>query len=221
MRSNACKDTTPHAVRKPLSSFSGMQMGVDISIYMYRSMQLCDGWYDPNTGEMTGRYDACCEWIATKMELLVRCNVQPVIVWDGRPLKSKGDHAGASREEKREVASANLAAFIDTGGDLASDEGVKRIKALACRSAKFHDQSFAFFTEKGYVCLTAPKEADAQLCGLELRRITQCTLTGDGDLLVFGCGQVIFDTPGKTLSGKECYSVVSQGHALCMWLCGA
>ena len=67
MRSNACKDTTPHAVRKPLSSFSGMQMG--------------------------------CEWIATKMELLVRCNVQPVIVWDGRPLKSKGDHAGASREE--------------------------------------------------------------------------------------------------------------------------
>ena len=207
MKSNAIKDTEPHGLWRSLSSFSGSVWGVDFSGYVYRAMQACDGWHDHATGEITHDCANCNEWIAGRMESLVGNNVRPLLVWDGCALKSKGDHAAAERAEKRETAETKPAAFIDVGGDLESEEGVRLVKALAQRSAEFHAQSRAFFSGKGYLCLTAPGEADAELAGLQLRQITQATLTGDGDLLVFGCPLVVFDVQGKRMQGGLCYTV--------------
>ena len=97
MKSNSIKDTEPHGLWRALSTFSGSAVGVDFSGYVCRSMQACDGWYDHATGAVTHDYANCNAWIASRMEQLVGCNVHPLLVWDGRVLKPKGEHAAADR----------------------------------------------------------------------------------------------------------------------------
>ena len=43
---------------------------------------------------------------------------------------------------------------------------------------------------KGVDCIVAPYEADAQLAYLMKTGITQCTISEDSDLLVYGCEKV-------------------------------
>ena len=212
MKSGAISDTEPYGRWRLLEAFSGQTAGVDFSGYAYRALQQCSGWYDLESGTITHDYSACCMWIASKLELLVGSNVRPLIVWDGLELQSKGQHASAERREKREIAESKLAAFIELEGDLKSQEGERLLKGMAKRCAEYHTQSRAFFAAKGYVCQTAPGEADAALCGLQRRRITDLTITGDADLLVFGCEVVVFDVLNKRL-GTDCY-VVSMSDVI-------
>ena len=191
-------------------------MAVDVSGWMYLAMVTNTRWY-----KAPDEYDweCCVDFVVSKAEYLFGLGMELLLVFDGAELQAKVEVAGMTRAAAREAAEDDLAAFLNGGGVLESEDAKPIIKQLAHRHPDFTALLKQRVARQGISHLTSPYEADAQCAYLGRVHQVDAVVTGDADLLVFGSDDTIFDIPGKRIKMRgrrdevQCFSL-RTGHVV-------
>lgn len=166
-----------------VAKFEGCTVAIDAYCWLHKGAFSCAEKLA--LGEPTDQYVYYC---MKYVEMLLKKNLKPVLVFDGCHLPSKKD-VEKSRREKREINKKKAAQLLREGKRAEARECLQRCIDIspdmalnlmnACRA-------------RGVDCIVAPYEADAQLAYLNKCGIAQLIITEDSDLLLFGCDKVIF-----------------------------
>ena len=191
-----------------LSQFRGMRLGVDAYCWLHRAATA-------SVAALVLEGESCDKFIAffvSRVELLIRNGITPVLVFDGHamPIKQATD---AARKERREAARAEVAhlwslgmreeatRLMDRAVDVTPDVALAVIEVIAERckglmlAAPTHYQAAAAVGGETRVAaaspavemLVAPYEADAQLAYLCKEGYIHGVISEDSDLLAYSC----------------------------------
>ena len=125
-----------------------------------------------------------------RLEVLLRHEVIPLVVFDGGPLPNKAEEERA-RGRAREEAKERARHLWRGGNRTAAIEWYQRAVDVTPEIA--HDLVMTLRDMK-IRFIVAPYEADAQMAYLALNGHVDAVLTEDSDLLTYGCPVVLFKT---------------------------
>jgi exonuclease 1 len=124
----------------------------------------------------------------SRIELLQRHGVQPLMVFDGNAIEMKR----AENSDRRNHRSLNLEKAMSAleKGDSSTARALFA-RAVSVTHEMAH-QLIVKLREMNIPFLVAPFEADAQLAYLSRNGLCDVVITEDSDSLVFGCKRVLF-----------------------------
>lgn len=167
--------------------------GIDCSCLMYRAR--AEGLSLPTV-------------VASLVVRMRRFNIEPIVVFDGRPPASKSDVTDKRREDRALVrqSMATLATEL-SGADLTSSERVDKEGQVAALQAKTpivnrgdRDELKRFLYAAGVLFVTATGEADDLLAYLARERHISAVVSTDMDMLARGVPLLIVpDTADATV----------------------
>ena len=163
-----------------ISQFRGRKVGVDAFTWLHKAAFSCarELFHDPSTTRII-------PFLSKRLKLLRDNNLEPIFVFDGKPLPIKAG-TDAQRRVIRENAKQQILRAEREGKN--SD--------LYNQAISIHYETvltFINFLKKNNIqYIVAPYEADAQLAYLAKQNIVDLVLTEDSDLLVYGTPQVLF-----------------------------
>ncbi|TGZ75811.1 hypothetical protein CRM22_000177 [Opisthorchis felineus] len=166
-----------------IKEFNGYTVAVDAYCWLHKSSYACA--MDLALGNPTDQY---IRYTLKYLEMLLTCNIKPILVFDGASLPSKAD-TELKRKESKESYRKKAAEYLLQGNREAAQECFQRSVFVTSKMA--HDVLKAA-RNLGVDCIVAPYEADAQLAYLNRAGYADLVITEDSDLLLFGCRQVIF-----------------------------
>ena len=169
--------------RVHLSSYRGKSVAIDAYCLLHKGAYGCAR--ELVEGEYTEKHVAFC---MSRIDLLLRSGVTPLVVLDGDELPGKGDEEQArarSRQENRDRARQ----LWRQGNKTVALEAYQR--AVDITPAAAH-QLVDALRARGIAFVVAPYEADAQCAYLALNGFVDAVLTEDSDLLAYGCPRVLF-----------------------------
>ncbi|GAA32605.2 exonuclease 1 [Clonorchis sinensis] len=166
-----------------IKEFNGYTVAVDAYCWLHKSSYACA--MDLALGNPTDQY---VRYTLKYLEMLLTCNIKPILVFDGASLPSKAD-TELKRKESKESYRKKAAEYLLQGNREAAQECFQRSVFVTSKMA--HDVLKAA-RNLGVDCIVAPYEADAQLAYLNRAGYADLVITEDSDLLLFGCRQVIF-----------------------------
>lgn len=135
-------------------------------------------------GEDTDQYMKYC---MKYVELLLRYDIKPILVFDGRHLPAKElteRRRRESRQQSREMASA----LLRSGDKEGARSHMRRCVDIS------HEMALRVIREcrqRNVDCIVAPYEADAQMAWLNKIGVAQYVITEDSDLTLFGASKII------------------------------
>ncbi|CAN0405293.1 unnamed protein product [Lampetra planeri] len=165
-----------------VSRYRGQTVAVDTYCWLHKGAFACADRLAK--GENTNQYVFYC---VKFIEMLLGCDVKPILVFDGCMLPSKKE-VEKSRRERRQLN-------LQKGKQLLREGKVSEARACFTRCINVTPQMALEVIKaaraRGVDCIVAPYEADAQLAYLNRSGIVQAVITEDSDLLAFGCDKVI------------------------------
>ncbi|XP_062595547.1 exonuclease 1-like isoform X2 [Saccostrea cucullata] len=166
-----------------IAKFEGCTVAIDAYCWLHKGAFSCAEKLA--LGESTDQYVYYC---MKYVEMLLKKNVKPVLVFDGCHLPSKQE-VEKTRREKRDVNRKKAAQLLREGRRAEARECLQRCIDISPDMAL---QLMNACRARGVDCIVAPYEADAQLAYLNKCGIAQVIITEDSDLLLFGCEKVLF-----------------------------
>ncbi|CBY24027.1 unnamed protein product [Oikopleura dioica] len=167
---------------KSISAIRGQVVAIDMPCWVHRgAVQDAQNvvMYPEKSSE---KINAFC---LKRLELLKKHNITPICVFDGEKLPSKkatNDQRRARREENRQRAITAL-----KNGESAWNYFIQAIRISPAITQGVKNMC----KEKGYMVITAPYEADAQLAWLSREKRVDAVITEDSDLFIFGTNRLI------------------------------
>ncbi|KAL1927402.1 hypothetical protein VTP01DRAFT_4031 [Rhizomucor pusillus] len=189
-----------HDLTKPiqnsvhLSEFEGQTVGIDANGWLHKAVFGFD--FDPN---MDAFVNALVDYCLRQIMLLLHFGIKPYLVFDGAPLPMK-QAAHEERKARREKAFKEAQKLIKQGNRKAAVDHLKKSLEITLDVVQ---QVAKILTDKGFRCLVAPFEADAQLTFLMAMKKISAVITEDSDLLVYGCDTIIFKLNNQTGQGVQ------------------
>ncbi|KAF8821201.1 XPG N-terminal domain-containing protein [Cardiosporidium cionae] len=182
-----------------LRNYSGSICAIDAFSWLHKGCTPCA--LDMVEGKRTTEFVSYC---MNKVDLLLSHNIQPVMVFDGAPMKAKQNEnqerkalrrlalektrkmlqnenfkdAQPSKAKRRDYAVYGISTYSKIVSSL---ENVKLLNPIAQELRK---NEITYFV--------APYEADAQLAYLSLNGIVDAVISEDSDTLAYGCKLVLF-----------------------------
>ncbi|XP_061173371.1 exonuclease 1-like [Saccostrea echinata] len=166
-----------------IAKFEGCTVAIDAYCWLHKGAFSCAEKLA--LGEPTDQYVYYC---MKYVEMLLKKNIKPVLVFDGCHLPSKQE-VEKTRREKRDINRKKAAQLLREGKRAEARECLQRCIDISPDMAL---QLMNACRARGVDCIVAPYEADAQLAYLNKCGIAQVIITEDSDLLLFGCEKVLF-----------------------------
>jgi exonuclease-1 len=166
-----------------LSDFKGQTAGIDALCWLHRGGVTCA----KNLVEEV-QTDTLTNYFMGMIEILIRNEIKPFVVFDGRPLPVKGQCNSLRQEVRRKNKQLAREAALN-GDDFISSKLYAR--AVTVTSTMIHALIIRL-KSSDIEFLVAPYEADAQLAYLSRFNYTDFTISEDSDCIVYGCKRVLF-----------------------------
>lgn len=173
----------PNTIKKiETMDFDKKKIAIDISIMLYQVViNIRNSGADMvnNQGEVTSHILG----LFNKTINLLKMNIIPVYVFDGKPPEFKSKVL----EERREVKNK---AYEKLNEDLTEEEKIKYFKRTVSISKKQIEQCIELLETMGVPYIVAPGEADSQCAYLAKAGLVDGVLTEDMDIMTFGAPKV-------------------------------
>lgn len=173
----------PNTIKKiDTMDFEKKKIAIDISIMLYQVIiNIRNSGADMvnNQGEVTSHILG----LFNKTINLLKMNIIPVYVFDGKPPEFKSKVL----EERREVKNK---AYEKLNEDLTEEEKIKYFKRTVSISKKQIEQCIELLDTMGIPYIVAPYEADSQCAILAKNGLVDGVLTEDMDIMTFGAPKI-------------------------------
>ncbi|XP_035732567.1 exonuclease 1-like isoform X1 [Vespa mandarinia] len=166
-----------------INEFAGESVAIDTYCWLHKGIFSCAEKL--SLGEPTDAYIIYCMKF---IKMLLKYNIKPILVFDGRHLPAKAD-TEAKRHEMRERKRRQAAELIRSGQ---TAEGRNLLKQSIDVTHEIALELIKTCQSLNIDCIVAPYEADAQLAYLNISGIADIVITEDSDLTLFGCKRVFF-----------------------------
>ena len=207
-------------VQRKLSSYNGMIIGIDLSIFLYKYLY---------------RNNDHIEGLTRLILRLLKNNIYPVFVFDGKPPKEKGEILlerkqkreflfmkkeileliKDNKEDNKEDIYKKVESYIKNNNenfkmqneklelylseDFNYDEEIDKINKKIITIKSHHiDNAKKLFDYFGVSYIHAPCEAESLLAVLCKKKIIDCCITEDMDILAFGSYKIYRNFSSKT-----------------------
>jgi flap endonuclease-1 len=173
----------PNTIKKiETMDFEKKKIAIDISIMLYQVViNIRNSGADMvnNQGEITSHILG----LFNKTINLLKMNIIPVYVFDGKPPEFKSKVL----EERRDVKNK---AYEKLNEDLTEEEKIKYFKRTVSISKKQIEQCIELLDTMGVPYIVAPGEADSQCAYLAKVGLVDGVLTDDMDIMTFGAPKI-------------------------------
>ncbi|OHT12550.1 XPG I-region family protein [Tritrichomonas foetus] len=163
-----------------ISQFRGKKVAVDGFTWLHRSVFACSKelFHNPAT-------ERILPFLVKRLNILLNNGLQPIFVFDGRPLPIKSATDLARRQIRENARQRILKAEREGRPIDCYNEAI---------SIKFETVTtfINYLKTKRIPFIVAPYEADAQLAYLARTKQVDLVLTEDSDLIAYGTPQVLF-----------------------------
>ncbi len=164
------------------NDFKGEKVAIDISIILYQviiAIRNSGSDLINSKGEITSHILG----LFNKTIKLLKKNIIPIYIFDGKPPKFKAKVLEARREMKKR-------AFIKLNNVTNEKEKIKYFKRTVTVTKKQTEQCKELLDLMGIPYISAPEEADSQCAYLARSGIAQSVSTEDMDILTFGANKI-------------------------------
>lgn len=120
--------------------------------------------------------------------MLLRYNIHPIMVFDGKNLPAKAETEKKRRETRKRAR--QMAAELLRAGQ--SDKARSYLKQCIDVTPDMASALIKECRKLNVDCIVAPYESDAQLAFFSIRNIADVIITEDSDLILFGCKKVMY-----------------------------
>ncbi|XP_014476434.1 PREDICTED: exonuclease 1 isoform X2 [Dinoponera quadriceps] len=169
--------------RTNISEFSGDTVAIDTYCWLHKGVFSCAE--KVMMGQTTNAYVLYC----TKfINMLLKHNIKPILVFDGRHLPAK-EKTEIKRREARQRNRRKALELIKMGQ---TNEGKNLLKRAIDITHEMALELIKYCQSENIDCIVAPYEADAQLAYLNISNIADVVITEDSDLTLFGCKKIFF-----------------------------
>ncbi|EAN86969.1 hypothetical protein C3747_21g159 [Trypanosoma cruzi] len=199
-------EVRPVCRQSHLSNFRGQRVAVDMYVWLHRSIlgsvQLgtrADAEAFIECAEMTSEaVDAgssvllsnkFLQFVMGRVDLMLRCGVHPVLVFDGAPIPMK-QGTEAERQMLRAARLAEALQVLKQGGPSnprARQEAAQLLEKGMDITTELAHAVIQVLKERRLECIVAPYEADAQLAYLCKEGYVQAVVSEDSDLIAYHC----------------------------------
>ncbi|KAL2728661.1 exonuclease 1 [Vespula squamosa] len=166
-----------------INEFAGESVAIDTYCWLHKGIFSCAEKL--SLGEPTDAYIIYCMKF---IKMLLKYNIKPILVFDGRHLPAKAD-TESKRHEKRVIKRRQAAELIRSGQ---TAEGRNLLRQSIDITHEIALGLIKTCQSLNIDCIVAPYEADAQLAYLNTNGIADIVITEDSDLTLFGCKRVFF-----------------------------
>ncbi|KAI4486912.1 hypothetical protein M0802_012231 [Mischocyttarus mexicanus] len=166
-----------------INEFAGQSVAIDSYCWLHKGIYPCAEKI--LLGEPTDGYIIYCMKF---IQMLLKNNIKPILVFDGRHLPAKAE-TEAQRRKNRSIKRQQGAQLIQTGRNA---EGRSLLIQSIDVTHKIALELIKACQSFNIDCIVAPYEADAQLAYLNISGIADVVITEDSDLILFGCKKVFF-----------------------------
>ncbi|KAK2576478.1 hypothetical protein KPH14_005809 [Odynerus spinipes] len=166
-----------------IKEFAGGSVAIDSYCWLHKGIFSCAEKI--SIGEPTDAYVIYCMKF---IDMLLKHNIKPILVFDGRHLPAKAA-TESKRRENREKKRRKAAELIRSGQ---SAEGRNLLRQSIDVTHEIALELIKTCQSFNIDCIVAPYEADAQLAYLNISGIADIVITEDSDLTLFGCKRVFF-----------------------------
>ncbi len=188
-----------------LGDFSGQTAAVDVYCWMHKVRNSLPGLFSFTLSwnillSLQGAF-GCAEklvlgqptngyvlYVLRYVDLMLRADVKPVLVFDGRNLPSKAGTERTRRENRaryRDLARQHLR----EGRAREARECFQRCVDVTPEMAR---EVVRACQARNVDCLVAPYESDSQLAHLAASGVVDLVISEDSDLTLFGCPRILF-----------------------------
>eukprot|EP00923_Selenidium_pygospionis_P027209 GHVN01048891.1.p1 GENE.GHVN01048891.1~~GHVN01048891.1.p1 ORF type:complete len:304 (-),score=46.24 GHVN01048891.1:744-1547(-) len=167
-----------------ISEFSGQRAAIDAYAWLHRGAYSCASALVRGEAGVTRHLQFCL----SRIDLLKRHNVTPVVVFDGMALPSK-QGTDEQRRRTREAAAAQGIALHRVGRIKEAEKLFTKAVTITAETAASLIRALSL---QGIEVIVAPYEADAQLAYLSRQGLVDVVISEDSDLLPFGCRSVFY-----------------------------
>ncbi len=176
------KEVSPVCSSGHVSQFKGLRLGVDAYCWLHRAAVASV------VAHARGRP---CERFLTffmgRVDLLRRCGITPVLIFDGCEMPLK-DNTDAARHERRQQAKELGEQLLAQGR---TDEAQRVLEKAVEITPELAHAAIRVAREHGVQCILAPFEADAQLAYLCKEGYIHGVVSEDSDLMVYNCALLV------------------------------
>ncbi|KAG8349150.1 XPG N terminal domain [Trypanosoma vivax] len=219
-------EVRPVCHKAHISQFRGQSVAVDMYVWLHRGIigsievhsvadfeslsQCTDSLSGPSsTPPASGAEVASQEclipvntrilcYVTDRLELLLRCGVKPVLVFDGAPIPMK--HETEIKRRQNRAAYFDKALQLMRGSSSTSRswrEVVTLLEKAMNISTELAHIVILLLQDRRMECIVAPYEADAQLAYLCRKGYVQAVITEDSDLIAYHCPCLIAKLDSK------------------------
>mmetsp|Transcript_91579 Transcript_91579/g.230999 ORF Transcript_91579/g.230999 Transcript_91579/m.230999 type:complete len:393 (+) Transcript_91579:79-1257(+) len=202
------QDNAPKAVREIPSqqAYTGRVVAIDASMCLYQFLIMIrenrSGQYNNLTNE-AGEVTSHIIGMLTRTIRLMENGIKPVYVFDGKPPELKL-HELHARRQKREEATANLQAAVESGD---AEQVLKSTKATVKVTREQNEETKKLLTLMGIPVVDAPSEAEATCAALCRDGKVYAAATEDADCLTFGTKVLIRNLMAAESQKKTIYEI--------------
>jgi len=202
------QDNAPKAVREIPSqqAYTGRVVAIDASMCLYQFLIMIrenrSGQYNNLTNE-AGEVTSHIIGMLTRTIRLMENGIKPVYVFDGKPPELKL-HELHARRQKREEATANLQAAVESGD---AEQVLKSTKATVKVTKEQNEETKKLLTLMGIPVVDAPSEAEATCAALCRDGKVYAAATEDADCLTFGTKVLIRNLMAAESQKKTIYEI--------------
>ncbi|KAI7869434.1 PIN domain-like protein [Spinellus fusiger] len=179
-----------------LREYGGKTVAVDGNVWLYRGLLSCI--YDHVTDTYCDRY---LFYFKRYLTLLLKHNVKPLIVFDGKSLPIK-QHTHTLRIKRRQEAHEKANALMKEGKVVEASNYFRR---AMCPKPEMIVRVIKTLQKMNIPYVLSPYEADSQLAYLAKTKMVDAVISEDSDLLVFGCSTVLYkmDASGTSFQLRQ------------------
>lgn len=182
----------PIKYTKPISFFEKKTVAIDASLWMYQGKCAILG----HTGSILnskGTDVSLIIAILNRVIYLLKSNIRPIFVFDGKPPSLKNDTVNIRKENK------NRAKKKLQDNDYKNEIEKNKLTQRTCNLTKTDFVIFQkLLTLLGIPFINAPCEADSQCAYLYQKGVVDYIISEDSDIIVFGGNKVIKEFKAST-----------------------
>ena len=181
------KEVQPVCRPAHISQFRGQRVGVDAYCWLHRAVLAST--VPLSTDRPDDKFIAL---FVSRVELLQRYGVTPVVIFDGAsmPMKAATDE---SRHQRREAARQDGLRLLQQGH---AEEAYKQLGKAIDVTTEIAYAVLLALKDRDVECIVAPYEADAQLAHLCREGYVQAVISEDSDLMVYKCAVLLAKMDG-------------------------
>lgn len=163
-------------------NFNGEKIAIDISIILYQVIIAIRNSGADLTNQQ-GYITSHILGLFNKTITLLKKNIIPIYVFDGKPPDFKRNIIDARRDIKKK-------AFLKLENATSNEERIKYFKRTVSISHQQIKECKELLTLMGIPYISAPAEADSQCAYMVKNNIASSVLTEDMDILTFGANKI-------------------------------